>query len=199
MQNGKSTRLTILIVLILVFCAGTGFAQRATARGVDPENLRVRYGFGQFYTGYSVQFAPLMHMITFGGRGGSFLGRSDKLYMGGGGVGGFSLGPTAGGGGYGTLQVGFRNAFGRSSMGYDLAAGVGFGGYGTALESGFYLGPTASLGIFFGARGNNEIGIFAQTLVNVLDLGRTVINVGIMFGGKTGTVYTDWADRRRLN
>ena len=200
MRSGTLLKLGILIILITTLSSTFAFAEMDTVKGVDPENLRVRYGFGQFLTGYSVQFGPLMHMVTFGGRGGTFVGKNYKFYMGGGGVGFFSLGPVSGGGGYGNLDVGYRSAFGDSNVGYDVAAGFGFGGYGTETGGGgYYLGPTAGLGLFFGARKNNEIGIFGQTLINILDIQATVISVGVVFSGKSGSLYTDWADRNSLN
>lgn len=206
-MNGRTlSPLSLTLVLLLAVTAAPLRAQSGEDGGIDPEKLRVSWGFGQMFTGVGVVLDPTTTMLFFGGRGASYLRGSDRLYLGGGGRGGFIVSSEdPGGGGYGFFHFGSRGplggAAGEGSLGLDIYGGVGFGGFGreSEEEGTFLFGPVLGAGLYLGADRGFEYGLNLEGLLNALDLSASAIQIGFTVGGKSGSVLVDWEDRDELS
>ncbi len=190
-----------LLLLFFIFFTSEALLNAETTGhdGVNPEKLKASFGFAQFNLSVGQVFDPKMTLLLFGSRGGGYVGKSETLYMGGGGRGGFAFAGKDGGLGYGFFQVGSRGPLGSSILGLDYYGGLGLGGYGTDDTSGTIFGPVAGIDLFLGAEKSDDYGIFLEAMINLLDIQASVITAGFHTGGKGGSVSIDWEDRRDLD
>ena len=184
----------LVCVLAATFVAGAT-AETSGQNGVDPQALSASYSFGQYMPAWAFVPGDGDSYILFGGRGGDYLGTSDRWYTGGGGRGGFSLTGASGGLGYGFFQVGHRGPVSDNDIGVDLYGGLGGGSYGSSDEMGLLAGPVTGVTAFFGAGKSWGIGVFAEGLWNVAKIDRSPVSVGLHIGGKGGSVSIPWENR----
>ncbi len=189
-----STRLFATVFSLSILSAAVS-GQTTGQNGVDPSALSASYGFGQHVQGIALSESGTHYV--FGGRGGDYLGTSERWYVGGGGRGGSSIDDSDGGLGYGYFQVGQRGPVGTTDIGLDLYGGLGFGGYGSEETEGQLMaGPVAGIATYWGANRGFEVGLHAETLVNAADLSGSVLSIGFHIGGKGGSATIPWEKRR---
>jgi hypothetical protein len=196
----KTGRMQVMVVMALVLAIGSNAIAQTTGHdGVNPEVLEASYGFGQSHVMYGYLFGEEVHAVMFGGRGGGYIGRSETLYAGGGGRGGFGVGEVSGGLGYGYFMVGNRGPLGEGPLGLDLYGGPALGSFGTEDDDGWLVGATAGVGVYLGAARSFDYGLFVDGLVNFADFEQSLLSVGVNFGGKNGSVSIPWEERRNAD
>jgi len=187
-------------ILFPIFYTTPVLAETTGQNGVDETKIRAKYGFSQFKTGIGLIPQNNQLLTSFGGRVGTYFGKSESFYIGGGGKGGFSVSPGLSGGGYGYFQIGNRHPLMKdSSLGVDYYTGFGGGAYGSAQDFGPIVGPVFGGTVFMGANDDFEfIGLFAEGIVNVINPNASMIHVGLSIGSKTSELSVLWKDRRDL-
>ena len=195
----RGMQMLLLTTMVVLLVGAHATAQTTGHDGVNPEVLEASYGFGQSHVMYGYLFGEDIHAVTFGGRGGGYIGRSETLYAGGGGRGGFGVGEVSGGLGYGYFMMGNRGPLGNGPLGLDLYGGPAFGSFGSEDDDGWLVGATAGVGIYLGAESSFDYGLFVDGLVNFAGFERSLLSVGFNFGGKNGSVSIPWEERRNAD
>ncbi len=191
----RATCVALLVATLFVGISASGVAQTTGQDGVAPDALRASYGFSHFNTAWGMLTEDATPYMLFGGRGGTYLGDSETLYLGGGGRGGFAL-DGDGGLGYGYPQIGWRGPLGESELGLDGYTGIAAGGYGSPETSGFLVGPTAGAAVYFGALSSFEAGISVEGVLNAVEPAESIVSIALTIGGKGGEVSIPWENRR---